>query len=46
MIDLNYKSKKSEPEKDVPIGAIILSLLPFAVLFWVVMTASFLHGIY
>ena len=45
MIDLNHKSKKPEQEKETPVGVIILSLLPFAVLFYVVITASFLHGI-
>ena len=47
MIDLNYKKpSNTENKDDVPMGVLILSLLPFAFLFWVVLTASFLHGIY
>lgn len=32
MIDLNYK--KPEEKQDEPVGIIILTLLPFAWLFW------------
>lgn len=47
MIDLNYKPKKEEPEeKELPFICQMFILLPFAVLFYVVLTASFLHGIY
>ena len=47
MIDLNYQPKKKKTEdEDVPMGVLIISLLPFAVLFYVVLTASFLNGIY
>ena len=47
MIDLNYKPKKTESKnEDLPMGVLILSLIPFAFLFWLVLTASFLHGIY
>lgn len=33
MKDLNYKPKKEE-EKDMPMGGIILTLMPMAWLFW------------
>lgn len=33
MIDLSYKPKKKEEEKDMPLGGIILTLMPFAWLF-------------
>ena len=48
MIDLNYKKPNNAANKneDLPMGVLILSLLPFAFLFWLVLTASFLHGIY
>lgn len=47
MIDLNYKPKnKQSKDEDLPMGVIILSALPFAFLFWLVLTASFLHGIF
>ena len=46
MIDLNYKPKKEEPKEELPFIAQIALLLPFAILFWVVLTASFLNGIY
>ncbi len=47
MIDLSYKKpeKKTESNTDYPPIFQFLLLLPFAVLFWVVLTASFLHGI-
>ena len=46
MIDLNYKPrKKEEPEKELPSIFQFFLLVPFAVLLWVVLTASFLHGI-
>ena len=47
MIDLNYQpKKKEEKEEDVPMGILIISLLPFAVLLYVVITTSFIHGIF
>lgn len=49
MIDLNYKPKPKATDsknEDTPMGILILSLSPFAFLFWLVITASFLHGIY
>lgn len=46
MIDLNYKPRKQKTEDDAPMGLVILSLLPFAVLVYIVITASFLHGIF
>ena len=33
MIDLSYKPRKEE-EKDMPLGGIILTLMPFVWLFW------------
>ena len=47
MIDLSYKPKsEKKQEEDEPMGKLILSLLPFALLLYVVLTASFLHGIF
>ena len=47
MIDLNYKSKKQKEEpKDPPFVVQLFLLMPFAFLLWVLLTASFLHGIY
>lgn len=33
MIDLSYKPKQKK-EEDMPLGGIILTLMPFAWLFW------------
>lgn len=33
MIDLNYKPKKKK-EEDTPVGIIIMTMMPFAWLFW------------
>ena len=47
MIDLNYKPKSTDSKnEDTPMGILILSLFPFAFLFWLVLTASFLHEIF
>lgn len=48
MIDLNYRKQNSQEhqEEDWPLGVQILVLMPFAVLFWAILTASFIHGIY
>ena len=46
MIDLNYKPRKEEPKEDESLGMMIVTLLPFAVLFYVVLTGAFLHGIF
>ena len=47
MIDLSYKPKKEEPkEKELPLIAQLFLLLPFSFLLWVVLTASFINGIY
>ena len=48
MIDLSYKPRKDDRknEDDAPMGLVILAVIPFAVLLYVVLTASFLHGIY
>lgn len=45
MIDLSYKPRKEKP-KEEPLGLVILGLLPFAVLFYVVLTAGFMNGIF
>lgn len=44
MIDLSYRPKKKEEEKELGMGGLILCLLPFAVLLWVVVTASVCGG--
>lgn len=45
MIDLSYKPKKeTKKEEDMPAGGLILCLLPFAIFFWVVLTASICGG--
>lgn len=45
MIDLNYKPKKEpKKEEDAPMGSLILCLFPFAIFFWVLLTASFVGG--
>ena len=47
MIDLNYKPKKTEQEeKDPPTIVMLILLLPFAVLFWIVLMTAFINGIY
>ena len=49
MIDLNYKPKKSTEQQEQgepPLIVTFLMLLPFGFLFWVLLTTSFLHGIY
>ncbi len=46
MIDLNYKPKKEEKEKELPLIFQLFILSPFALLFWIVLTTSFIHGIY
>ena len=47
MIDLNYKPKKQEPEeKEPPFIVVLLALLPFAALFYLILTVAFLNGIY
>ena len=46
MIDLNYKPKKKEEPKEPPFAVQMFMLMPFAILLWVVLTASFLHGIF
>ena len=47
MIDLNYQpKKKKDEEEDVPMGILIISLLPFALLFYIILATSFIHGIY
>ena len=46
MIDLNYKPKQEKTEDKAGMGLVILSLLPFAVLVYIVLTASFLNGIF
>jgi len=44
MIDLSYRPEKKEEEKELGMGGLILCLLPFAVLLWVVVTASICGG--
>ncbi len=48
MIDLSYKraeAKGQEPKKDEePVGILILALMPFAIFFWVILTAAFVGG--
>lgn len=47
MIDLNYKPKKKKEEpKDPPLIVQAFLLAPFALLFWAVLTAAFINGIY
>ena len=46
IIDLSYKPKKKEEKKEEPTGFLILSLFPFALLLYIVLTASFLNGIF
>ena len=46
MIDLNMQRKPEKEEQDPPMGVMILALLPFAALFAVIVTVSFLNGIY
>lgn len=33
MTDLSYKPKSNQ-EKDLPLGAVILAVMPFVILFW------------
>ena len=48
MIDLSYKRAEArgrEPKKDdEPVGILILALMPFAIFFWVILTAAFVGG--
>lgn len=46
MIDLSYKPKKEDPEKELPLIFQFFLLLPFGVLFAAVLLASFINGIY
>ena len=48
MIDLNKQNNSNREQKtdDTPIGIVILGTIPFVILFWAVLTASFLHGIF
>ena len=48
MIDLSYKPKKDKEKKEEDRIGIkeILLLTTFAILFWLVLTESFIHGIY
>ena len=50
MIDLNKQnnsnSNREQKTDDTPIGIVILGTIPFVILFWAVLTASFLHGIF
>ena len=48
MIDLNKQtsSREQKTEDETPIGIVILGTIPFVILFWAVLTASFLHGIF
>lgn len=47
MIDLNYKPRKpKQQEQEPPMIVTLIVLTPFAFLFWVLLTASFLHGIF
>lgn len=43
MIDLSYKKQVPE-DKEEPIGLVIVGCIPFALLFYVVLTAAFLAG--
>ena len=49
MTDLSLKKTSRTAEKkeaEEPVGVVILMLLPFAGLFWWLLTQAFLHGIY
>lgn len=47
MIDLSYKPKKEKEEKkECPLIVEIIVLLPFAFLLWLVLTTSFINGIF
>lgn len=46
MIDLNLARKKEEKKEEEPMGLQLLLLSPFAILFWVILTKAFLHGIF
>lgn len=46
MIDLNMKPKPEKQEEDAPMGVVILFSIPFAILFWILLTASFIGGIF
>ena len=46
MIDLSYQPKKKEEKEETPTGLLIIGLIPFAVLFYVVLTTSFIYGIF
>lgn len=48
MIDLNRKPTPTpkEEEEETPLGIVILALLPFAGLFWLIMTTGMINGIF
>ena len=47
MIDLSYKPKKQEEkEKELPLIAQLFLLSPFAIMLYIVLATSFIHGIY
>lgn len=43
MIDLSYKKPEPKPAEE-PIGLVIVGCIPFALLFYAVLTAAFLAG--
>ena len=48
MIDLSYKPRKpkQQQEQEPPMIVTLIALTPFAFLLWVLLTGSFLHGIF
>ena len=49
IVDLSWEDqqpKAKKAEEDEPMGLVILSLLPFAVLFWWIFTQGFINGIF
>lgn len=47
MIDLNYhKPQPEKEEKETPLGIVVLAMLPFAGLFWLIMTTGMINGIF
>ena len=47
MVDLSYKAKKQdEKEKELPLIAQMFLLSPVAFLLYIILTTSFIHGIY
>lgn len=46
MIDLNMKPKPEPKEAETPVGVVILFSIPFAIFFWILLTASFIGGIF